>query len=158
MTETATFGAGCFWGVEAIFRQLAGVTGTRVGYMGGAVKDPTYEQVCTDRTGHAEVVEVQFDPARITYDELLTVFWEHHDPTSRNRQGADVGSQYRSAIFHHSEAQRADAERSRAAIDDSGRFPAPVVTEIVAAGPFYPAEEYHQRYLEKRGLASCHIG
>jgi peptide-methionine (S)-S-oxide reductase len=157
MTETATFGAGCFWGVEAVFRQLAGVTATRVGYTGGDVEDPSYEQVCTDRTGHAEVVEVQFDPARITYDALLTVFWENHDPTTRNRQGDDVGSQYRSAIFCHTPAQRAIAERSRAAIDQSGRFAGPVVTEVVGAGPFYPAEEYHQRYLEKRGLASCHI-
>jgi peptide-methionine (S)-S-oxide reductase len=155
VTETATFAAGCFWGVEAAFRERAGVVATRVGYTGGTLEAPTYRQVCSDRTGHAEAVEVTYDPARVTYDELLDLFWSAHDPTTANRQGPDVGSQYRSAIFTHGSAQHAAAlaSRERAA----PRFRRPIVTEVVPAAPFYPAEEYHQRYLEKRGLASCHI-
>ena len=157
MTSKATFGAGCFWGVEATFRRLEGVVDTAVGYAGGQLPDPTYKDVCTDRTGHAEVVEVEYDPARVRYEQLLDVFWENHDPTTLNRQGPDVGSQYRSAIFYHDEQQRAAAEESKRRLDASGRLRRPVVTEIVPAAPFYRAEEYHQRYLEKRGLASCHI-
>jgi len=156
-TEIALLGAGCFWGVEATFRQIPGVRGTRVGYGGGSAPNPTYEQVCTDRTGHAEVVEVTFDPTRVTYDELLRVFWENHDPTTMNRQGPDVGTQYRSVIFYTTPAQQATAAASRAARDASGRHRRPIVTAIEPAPPFYEAEEYHQRYLEKRGLASCHI-
>jgi peptide-methionine (S)-S-oxide reductase len=157
-TERATFAAGCFWGVEAAFRNVEGVKSTRVGYTGGHVVNPTYEQVCTDRTGHAEAVEVEFDPDRVSYDRVLLVFWENHDPTQRNRQGPDVGSQYRSAIFWHDEEQRVAAERSRDAEERSGRHSLPIVTEIVQASPFYEAEDYHQQYLEKRGLATCRIG
>ena len=157
-TETATFGAGCFWGVEAAFRQLAGVTGTTAGYLGGTMRSPSYEDVCTGRTGHAEVVQVEFDPRRISYDDLLAVFWTNHDPTQMNRQGPDVGTQYRSAIFVHSPTQQQAAERSRSQLVESRRFRRPIATEITAATDFYPAEEYHQRYLEKRGLSSCHIG
>ena len=153
--EKATFGAGCFWGVEATFRQLAGVKETAVGYEGGSHKNPTYEDVCTDRTGHAEVVEVTFDPAVISYHDLLKVFWENHDPTTRNRQGPDVGTQYRSAIFFHSPEQEAEAKRSR---DEAQKnFKRPIVTEIVPATSFWRAEEYHQQYLEKRGLSHCHL-
>ncbi len=156
--SVATFGAGCFWGVEHEFRQVPGVLNTAVGYMGGTTKNPTYQEVCTDTTGHAEVVQVEFDPARVSYEQLLDVFWQNHDPTQMNRQGPDVGSQYRSAIFFHSPTQQQAAERSRATLAESGRFRRPIVTEITAATDFYPAEEYHQRYLEKRGLSSCHIG
>jgi peptide-methionine (S)-S-oxide reductase len=156
-TEKATFGAGCFWGVEAAFRQVPGVVSTAVGYSGGALPNPTYEQVCTDRTGHAEVVEVEFDPGRVSYDELLRVFWENHDPTQKNRQGPDVGTQYRSAIFFHSPEQREAARRSKEQLEKSGRFSRSIVTEITPASTFYRAEEYHQRYLEKRGQASCKI-
>ena len=155
--EKATFAAGCFWGVEAAFRNVEGVTATRVGYTGGATESPTYEQVCTDRTGHAEAVEVEFDPKRVSYDKLLEVFWEEHDPTQKNRQGPDIGTQYRTAIFAHSPEQQAAAEASRDALGKSGRFSRPIATEIVAASKFWPAEEYHQRYLEKRGLATCRI-
>jgi peptide-methionine (S)-S-oxide reductase len=157
-SEIALFGAGCFWGVEATFRQIPGVLSTRAGYAGGTVANPTYEQVCTDRTGHAEVVEVTFDPTRVTYDDLLRVFWENHDPTTLNRQGPDTGTQYRSAIFYTTPAQEIAARASRAARDASGKHRRPIVTAIEPAPPFYPAEEYHQRYLEKRGLSSCHIG
>jgi peptide-methionine (S)-S-oxide reductase len=157
MTKTATFGAGCFWGVEATFRQVPGVVDTAVGYAGGHTPDPTYKEVCTDRTGHAEVVEVQYDPERVSYEQLLDVFWENHDPTTPNRQGLDVGTQYRSVVFYHDEEQRAAAEASKARLDGSGRWRRPIVTQVVPAEPFYRAEEYHQRYLEKRGLASCHI-
>lgn len=150
----ATFGAGCFWGVEAAFRRLAGVRSTRVGYLGGTVENPTYKQVCTDTTGHAEVVEVAYDPAVISYHDLLEVFWDNHDPTTLNRQGPDWGTQYRSAIFFHSPEQEAEARASKAAAQ--ARFPRPIVTEITPAQTFWPAEEYHQQYLEKRGLASCH--
>jgi peptide-methionine (S)-S-oxide reductase len=153
----ATFAAGCFWGVEAMFRQLSGVTSTRVGYTGGNYANPTYHDVCTDRTGHAEAVEVDYDPAKLSYEELLNVFWENHDPTQLNRQGPDSGSQYRSAIFFHSPEQEAAAKVSKDALARSGRFSKPVVTQIVPATTFYEAEDYHQQYLEKRGLASCHI-
>jgi peptide-methionine (S)-S-oxide reductase len=154
-TEKATFGAGCFWQVEAEFRNTPGVTATAVGYSGGATDNPTYEQVCTDRTGHAEVIEVEFDPERISYEELLEKFWSLHDPTQLNRQGPDVGTQYRSAIFFHTpdQEQAAIASRDRA----QSRFKRPIVTEVTPAGPFHRAEEYHQRYLEKRGLATCTI-
>lgn len=152
-TETATFAAGCFWQVEADFRRVEGVTRTTVGYTGGTLDHPTYREVCSDRTGHAEAVEVEFDPDRVSYDDLLRVFFSSHDPTQLNRQGPDVGTQYRSAIFVHDEAQEAAA---RASLEEVGRrLPRPVVTEIAPAAPFWPAEDYHQRYLEKRGLASC---
>jgi peptide-methionine (S)-S-oxide reductase len=151
--EKASFGAGCFWGVESTFRSLAGVTSTQVGYMGGATQNPTYQDVCTDETGHAEVVEVTFDPAVISYHALLEVFWDNHDPTTRNRQGPDVGRQYRSAIFTHSPEQAAEAIASRDAAQS--RFKRPIVTEIVPATPFWRAEDYHQQYLEKRGLSHC---
>lgn len=156
-TETATFGAGCFWGVEETFLRTPGVTKTAVGYMGGEMPEPTYEDVCTDRTGHAEVVQVEFDPAQVTYGQLLKIFWDNHNPTTPNRQGPDVGSQYRSVIFFHSDAQREAAETSKAAVDKSGAWPKPVVTQIVPADRFWRAEEYHQQYLRKRGLESCHI-
>ena len=156
--EEATFGAGCFWGVEAAFRQIPGVTGTSVGYLGGTMRNPSYRDVCTGRTGHAEVVQVAYDPARISYNDLLRVFWENHDPTTLNRQGPDVGAQYRSAIFYHTPEQQAAAAASKAQLDASGRFRRAIVTEITPASDFYPAEEYHQQYLEKRGLSSCHIG
>ena len=156
-TELATFGAGCFWGVEATFRQTAGVVATAVGYAGGKTPNPTYEDVCSDATGHAEVVQVTFDPERASYEQLLDIFFTSHNPTTLNRQGPDVGTQYRSVIFHHGEAQRMAAEAAKARWDRSGRWPRPIVTEITPAPPFWRAEEYHQRYLEKRGLASCHI-
>jgi peptide-methionine (S)-S-oxide reductase len=157
VSETATFAAGCFWGVEATFRQLPGVISTRVGYTGGKTTNPTYEQVCTDQTGHAEALEVEYDPTQISYDDLLKVFWENHDPTTMNRQGPDFGTQYRSAILYHNEAQHAAAIASRDRLEQAHTFKRPIVTQIVPAVTFYPAEEYHQRYLEKRGLASCHV-
>jgi len=153
----ATFGAGCFWGVEAEFRRIKGVTATAVGYSGGHLKNPTYRDVCTDSTGHAEVVQVEYDPAVVSYDDLLNVFWENHDPTTLNRQGPDVGTQYRSAIFFHSPEQEAAAQASKERLAESGRFRRPVVTQIEPAAEFWRAEEYHQQYLEKRGQASCHI-
>jgi peptide-methionine (S)-S-oxide reductase len=153
----ATFAAGCFWGVEATFRQLPGVISTRVGYIGGATENPTYQQVCTDRTGHAEAVEVEYDPAKVSYDALLKVFWENHDPTQVNRQGPDWGSQYRSAIFFHDHQQEVEAQASKNALEQSHRFPKPIATQIVPAPSFYAAEDYHQQYLEKRGMASCHV-
>jgi peptide-methionine (S)-S-oxide reductase len=153
----ATFAAGCFWGVEATFRQLPGVTSTRVGYLGGNTENPTYKEVCTDRTGHAEAVEVDFDPSKISYDKLLNVFWENHDPTQLNRQGPDWGTQYRSAIFYHSPEQEAEAKASKEKLERSHRFNKPIATQIVPAVTFYEAEDYHQQYLEKRGLTSCHI-
>ncbi|MBV9848087.1 MAG: peptide-methionine (S)-S-oxide reductase MsrA [Armatimonadetes bacterium] len=155
--EKATFGAGCFWGVEAAFRQVPGVTDTAVGYMGGTLPNPTYKDVCTNRTGHAEVVQVEYDPTRVSYDDLLNVFWENHDPTQLNRQGPDFGTQYRSAIFYHTPEQKAAAEVSKAKLEQGGRFKKPIVTEITLAPEFWRAEEYHQQYLEKRGLASCHF-
>lgn len=159
-TATATFGAGCFWGVEEAFRQVPGVVATAVGYMGGHVAEPSYRQVCTDQTGHAEVVQVTYDPSRVSYERLLEVFWSVHDPTQLNRQGPDVGRQYRSVIFTHDEAQRAAATAARSAVDASGRWPRPVVTEITPADghPFWRAEEYHQQYVQKTGGGGCHIG
>lgn len=156
-TEKATFGAGCFWGVEATFRQIAGVKDVAVGYAGGTTKNPTYEQVCSDQTGHAEVVEVTFDPASVSYETLLDVFWRNHDPTTRNRQGPDVGSQYRSVIFYHSPQQKAAAETKLAELEKSGRFRRPIVTQIEPAPPFYRAEDYHQQYLAKHGRTHCAI-
>jgi peptide-methionine (S)-S-oxide reductase len=156
--KIATFGAGCFWGVEAAYRQIPGVLSTRVGYLGGTMENPTYRDVCSGRTGHAEVVEVKYDPSRLSYDDLLTVFWENHDPTTLNRQGPDVGEQYRSAIFYHDDEQKAAAEASKEERDRSGKYRRPIVTEITPTSAFYEAEDYHQQYLEKRGLASCHIG
>jgi peptide-methionine (S)-S-oxide reductase len=155
--EKATFGGGCFWGVEVAFRQIPGVTATQVGYMGGSLNNPTYKDVCTDRTGHAEVVEVAFDPTKVSYEDVLKVFWVCHDPTQMNRQGPDVGTQYRSVIFYHSPEQQAAAVTSKESLERSGAFPRPIVTQIVPAADFWRAEEYHQQYLEKRGLASCHI-
>ncbi len=155
--EKATFAAGCFWGVEAAFRQVSGVVSTAVGYIGGTLKNPTYEDVCTDRTGHAEAVEVTYDPARVTYDELLKVFWQNHDPTTLNRQGPDVGTQYRSAIFFHTPEQEAAAKASKEKLEKAGVYKRPIVTEIIPASEFWRAEEYHQQYLEKRGLAHCAI-
>lgn len=148
--QRATFAAGCFWGVEEAFRKLAGVLETSVGYMGGTTENPTYQQVCSGETGHAEVVDVSYDPALISYPQLLDCFWNKHNPTSRNFQGPDVGSQYRSAIFYHTDAQRQQAEESRAALAASGRYAAPVVTEITPAGSFWRAEEYHQQYILKQ--------
>ena len=153
----ATFGAGCFWGVEAAYRQIPGVISTAVGYEGGSLARPTYEDVCTDRTGHAEVVEVEYDPARVSYDRLLEVFWENHDPTQKNRQGPDVGTQYRSAIFVHDGEQEAAARTSLENLRKSGRYSRPIVTEITPASTFWKAEDYHQQYLEKRGLSTCKI-
>ena len=155
--KKATFGAGCFWGVEEAFRRIDGVTGTAVGYLGGTLENPTYEDVCTGRTGHAEVVQVEYDPSRVSYERLLDVFWESHDPTTLNRQGPDVGTQYRSAIFFHDEEQEAAALASKERLDASGQFRRPIVTEITRATPFYRAEEYHQQYLAKRGRSSCHL-
>ena len=150
-----TFGAGCFWGVEAAFRQIQGVTSTAVGYLGGTVENPTYQDVCTGSTGHAEVVQVEYDPAQIAYEDLLDVFWKCHDPTTLDRQGPDVGAQYRSAVFFHTPEQEAAAKVSKEKSQD--RFKRPIVTEITPASAFYRAEEYHQQYLEKRGQASCHL-
>ena len=149
----ATFGAGCFWGVEAEFRKIEGVTSTAAGYSGGHVPNPTYKQVCTGRTGHAEVVQVEFDPARVSYEELLDVFWANHDPTQVNRQGPDYGTQYRTVIFAHDEDQEKAALASRDRAQE--RFRKPIATKIEPASDFYVAEEYHQRYLEKQGLTSC---
>jgi peptide-methionine (S)-S-oxide reductase len=155
VTETATFGAGCFWGVEVDFRNTQGVKDAAVGYMGGDVPNPTYEQVCTDRTGHAEVVQVEFDPGEISYEQLLRTFWDAHNPTQRNRQGPDVGRQYRSVIFYHSPEQQEVALASKARVQ--ARYTVPVVTEIEPAKEFWRAEDYHQQYLVQRGRASCAI-
>jgi peptide-methionine (S)-S-oxide reductase len=157
MTEKATFGAGCFWGVEAVFRQVGGVRSTAVGYEGGTLQNPTYKDVCGNETGHAEVVQVEYDPSVISYTSLLDLFWNNHDPTTRDRQGVDVGTQYRSVIFYHTPEQQRQAQASKELLEQSGRFKRPIVTQIVPAATFYRAEEYHQQYLEKRGLASCHI-
>ena len=158
MLQKATFGAGCFWGVEAAFRQLStGVKATRVGYAGGAVSNPTYQQVCSKGTGHAEVVEVTYDPDEISYRELLDVFWNEHDPTQLNRQGPDVGDQYRTVIFVHNDEQKSAALESKAELEASGKYKKPIVTQIEAAPEFWEAEDYHQQYLEKRGLSSCKI-
>ncbi len=155
--EKATFAAGCFWGVEAAFRQIEGVTATRVGYTGGDFKNPTYKDVCSGTTGHAEAVEVEYDPSKVTYEELLKVFWENHDPTTLNRQGPDVGTQYRSAVFFLTPEQEAAAKASKEKLQRNGKYKRPIVTEINPASEFYPAEDYHQQYLEKRGLAHCRI-
>jgi peptide-methionine (S)-S-oxide reductase len=157
MTEKATFGAGCFWGVEAEFQQVPGVLATAVGYEGGALKNPTYRDVCTDRTGHAEVVELSFDPAQVSYETLLQKFFSLHDPTQLNRQGPDWGAQYRSAIFFHSDEQQAAAGKVIEELTTQKRFSRPIVTQVVPAQTFWRAEEYHQKYLEKRGAVSCHI-
>src|SRR3954469_14948977 len=146
--EKATFAAGCFWGVEATFRQLPGVTSTRVGYIGGQTENPTYKAVCTDRTGHAEAVEVEFDPSKVPYTDLLNVFWENHDPTQVNRQGPDWGTQYRTVIFYHTDDQKRAAEASKATLTASGKFRRPIATQIVPATDFWKAEDYHQQYLE----------
>lgn len=156
-TKLATFGAGCFWGVELNFRRVDGVVNALVGYEGGSLQNPTYRDVCTDTTGHAEVVQVEYDPEKVSFDHLLDVFFTLHDPTTLNRQGPDVGTQYRSAIFFHDADQKKAAEAKIAALSAEGRFRRPIVTQVVPAETFYPAEEYHQRYLEKRGQASCSI-
>lgn len=156
-TQLATFGAGCFWGVEEMFRKIDGVIDTAVGYMGGMLDHPTYEDVCTDRTGHAEVVQAVYDPEHVSYTKLLEVFWANHNPTTLNRQGPDSGTQYRSVIFFHSDEQHREAEASKAVLEASKKWKNPIVTEIVPATEFWRAEEYHQRYLEKRGLDACHI-
>jgi peptide-methionine (S)-S-oxide reductase len=155
--ETATFGAGCFWGVEVRFQQEPGVTETAVGYEGGKLDNPTYKDVCTDRTGHAEVVEVKFDPAKVSYQRLLDLFFELHDPTQLNRQGPDWGAQYRSAVFFHSPEQEVAAKATIARLNEQKAFKKPIVTQVVPAETFWRAEEYHQKYLEKRGAVSCHI-
>jgi peptide-methionine (S)-S-oxide reductase len=155
--EKATLGAGCFWCVEAVFQTLKGVCGARSGYAGGTVHNPTYRQVCSGTTGHAEVVQVAFDPDIVSFAELLEVFWRTHDPTTLNRQGPDFGSQYRSAVYYHGSFQESAARKSRERRNASGRYPRPIVTEITPASTFYRAEEYHQQYLEKRGLAHCRI-
>jgi peptide-methionine (S)-S-oxide reductase len=157
MTEKATFGAGCFWGVEATFREIDGVVDALAGYEGGHTAKPTYQDVCTDLTGHAEVVQVEYDPAKVSYDQLLSVFWKAHDPTQVNRQGPDVGTQYRSVIFFHTPEQEQAAQASKAALEASGRLRRPVATSIEPARTFYEAEDYHQQYLAKRGLRHCHI-
>lgn len=153
----ATFAEGCFWGVEDTFRQVKGVTDVAVGYTGGHTKSPTYKEVCTDRTGHAEAVEVEFDPKQVSYRELLAVFFQSHDPTQMNRQGPDYGTQYRSAIFFHGAEQEAEAREAKAALEKSGIFKRPIVTQIEPATGFYRAEEYHQRYFEKNGIRACHL-
>ena len=155
--QKATFGAGCFWGVETAFREVKGVTATRVGYLGGTMKNPTYHDVCTDMTGHAEVVEVEFDQSQVSYEDLLNVFWTCHDPTQLNRQGPDVGTQYRSAIFFHSPEQEEAATASKEKLQASGRYKRPIVTEIAPVSEFWMAEDYHQQYLGKRGIKSCHL-
>ncbi len=157
MTETATFAAGCFWGVESAFREVPGVLDATVGYAGGQTEEPTYRQVCSGRTGHAESVLVEYDPARVSYEDLLKVFFENHDPTQKNRQGPDVGTQYRSAIFTHSPEQEQAAKATVAKLAETGRFRRPIATEIVPATTFWRAEEYHQRYFEKHGIAACHV-
>lgn len=153
----ATFGAGCFWGVEELFRSLEGVSETTVGYMGGHTNNPTYQEVCTDTSGHAEVVQVTYDPKSASYDKLVTIFFENHNPTQLNRQGPDFGSQYRSVIFYADEDQKEIAQRLKTELDASGKFNKDIVTAIEPATDYWPAEDYHQQYLLKRGLTSCHI-
>lgn len=153
--EKATFGAGCFWHVEEAFRHLKGVTSTTVGYTGGTLKNPTYEDVCTDKTGHAEVVEITYHPEQISYTKLLNIFWDIHDPTTKNRQGPDVGTQYRSVIFYHTLEQKTLAETSKKKLEQLKKYNKKIMTEITKATTFYPAEEYHQQYLAKHGLAAC---
>lgn len=154
--KVATFGAGCFWGVELTFQKTRGVTSTSVGYTGGTTQNPSYEDVCTGQTMHAEVVQVEYDPSIVSFEALLDVFWGCHDPTTLNRQGPDRGTQYRSAIFFHSPEQEASAKASKEKAEQSGRFGSPIVTEITPASIYYIAEDYHQKYLEKRGMGSCH--
>ena len=156
-TDKATFAAGCFWGVESAFRQVPGVIDTQVGYTGGKAANPTYKEVCTDATGHAEAIEITFDPDKVSYQALVELFFKMHDSTQVNRQGPDVGTQYRSAIFYHSPEQKVAAEAAKDALEKSGKYKKPVVTQILPAGPFYRAEEYHQRYFEKNGGPACHI-
>ncbi len=156
-TQLATFAAGCFWGVEETFRRTPGVVNTQVGYCGGATADPDYRAVCNGDTGHAEAVEVEFDPSRVSFDQLVEFFWGNHDPTTLNRQGPDVGTQYRSAIYYHGDAQKAAALASKERRRASGKHRRPIVTEITPASAFYRGEEYHQRYLAKRGLPGCHL-
>lgn len=156
-TEKATFAAGCFWGIEQLFQKTPGVIRTRVGYMGGHTQNPTYQEVCTDKTGHAEAVEIIFDPDQISYAELLNIFWDNHNPTTLNRQGPDIGSQYRSVVFYHTREQAETANNKKQELEDSGRFQQPIVTQIVAADIFYPAEEYHQNYLNKHGQSGCDL-
>jgi len=153
--DKATFAAGCFWGVEDAFRRVKGVVSTRVGYTGGHFENPSYEDVCTGLTGHAEAIEILFDPSMVSYDELLDVFWSIHNPTTLNRQGPDTGSQYRSAIFYHSQEQEKAAVLSKEKLQSSGRYINDIVTEIINASYFYPAEDYHQQYFEKTGRRSC---
>jgi peptide-methionine (S)-S-oxide reductase len=153
--EKATFGAGCFWGVEAAFQNIKGIKSTTVGYMGGNLKNPTYRDVCTNKTGHAEVVQILYDQTKISYEHLLNIFWNIHDPTQLNRQGVDIGTQYRSVIFYHSENQKQIAEKSRNKQQKTGKYKNPITTEITPNKEFYPAEEYHQKYLEKKGKISC---
>ncbi len=155
--DIATFAAGCFWGVEETFLRTPGVVSTRVGYTGGTMENPTYEEVCHHGTGHAEAVEVTFDPSIVSYADLLQIFWDNHDPTQKNRQGPDIGDQYRSAIFTHSDSQASEAASSKATLEASKRFKKPIATVIEPASTFWPAEEYHQQYLRKRGLDACHI-
>jgi peptide-methionine (S)-S-oxide reductase len=155
--EKATFAAGCFWGVEAAFMEVPGVVETAVGFMGGHTENPSYKQVCYEQTGHAEVVHLTYDPAKVKYDQLLEVFWSAHDPTQLNRQGPDVGDQYRSAIFFHTPEQEAAARASKEWMEKSGRFRRTIVTAIEPAGEFYRAEDYHQKYFQKRGINACHI-
>jgi len=157
VTEKAIFAAGCFWGIEAAFRQVNGVISTRVGYTGGTSVNPTYREVCGGRTGHAESVEVEYDPARVSYEELLTVFWENHNPTTMNRQGPDVGTQYRSAIFFRNPQQEAAARASKERLQQSGKYSRAIVTEITPASEFYVAEDYHQQYFEKHGMSHCNV-
>ena len=156
-TEKATFAAGCFWGVESAFRQIDGVIDTQVGYTGGKTINPTYKEVCTDATGHAEAIEITFDPAKISYQTLVEYFFKMHDPTQINRQGPDSGTQYRSAIFFHTPRQQVVAEEVKASLGKSGKYKKPLATQILPAGPFYRAEEYHQRYFDKNGGSACHI-
>ena len=156
-TEKATFAAGCFWGVESTFRRVNGVIDTQVGYTGGKTEKPTYEEVCAGTTGHAEAIEITFDPDKVSYGALAELFFEMHDPTQVNRQGPDVGTQYRSAVFYHSPEQKVAAEAAKAALEKSDIYRKPVATQILPAGPFYRAEEYHQRYFEKNGGPSCHF-
>lgn len=152
----ATFAAGCFWGVEELFRKTSGVIDTKVGYTGGYTEKPTYRQVCSGDTGHAEAVHILYNPEKVGYKDLLKLFWENHNPTTLNRQGPDIGNQYRSAIFYHNDEQKALAFESKKELEESGIYTKPVVTEILPAREFYPAEEYHQRYLQKKGLKICH--
>lgn len=156
-TQVATFGAGCFWGIEEVFRKLEGVVETQVGYCGGNIPDPSYESVCTGNTGHAEVVQIKFDEQKVSYQRLLEIFWANHNPTMLNRQGPDVGTQYRSVVFYHNQDQQKHAEQTKAQLQNKGIFSKPIVTEVTAASTFYLAEEYHQKYLFRKGLSSCSV-